>query len=44
MSPYAFYIWTAYGVSLLSLAGATLWVWHGYAKAKAQLAELDAGK
>ena len=44
MSPYAFYIWTAYSVSLISLAGVTLWVWRGYAKAKAQLAALDAGK
>jgi heme exporter protein CcmD len=44
MSPYAFYIWTAYGVSLLSLTAVTLWVWRGYAKAKAQLAQLEAGK
>ena len=44
MSPYAFYIWTAYSVSLISLIGATLWVWRGYAKAKAQVARLESKK
>ena len=44
MSPYAFYIWTAYSVSLISLVAVTLWVWRGYARAKAQLAELERGK
>ena len=40
MSPYAFYIWTAYSVSLISLIAMTLWALRGYNKAKAQLAEL----
>jgi len=44
MSPYAFYIWTAYGVSLVSLIAATLWVWRGYARAKAKLGELESRK
>ena len=44
MSPYAFYIWAAYSVSLISLVVVTLWVWRGYSKAKAQLSQLGEGK
>lgn len=43
MSPYGAYIWPAYGVSLLALAGITLWSWLGWRRAKARLAALETG-
>jgi len=39
--PYAFYVWTAYGVSALALAGATLWTVRGWLRARAALARLE---
>jgi heme exporter protein CcmD len=41
---YAVYIWPAYGVSALVLAGAVLWAWRGWRAAKARLAALEAGR
>lgn len=44
MSEFAFFIWSAYGVSLVALSGLTFWVLSSYFKAKARLAELEARK
>ena len=41
MSQFGFYIWTAFGISLGSLAVLTLWTLRSYARAKAQLAALE---
>jgi heme exporter protein CcmD len=35
---YAFYVWSAYGISALALAGLTVWVMIGWRAAKARLA------
>ena len=42
MGPYAVYIWPAYGVSALALAGITLWTLAAWRRAKARLAALEA--
>jgi heme exporter protein CcmD len=39
--PYAFYVWTAYGVSALGLAGAAVWTVRGWMRARAVLARLE---
>lgn len=41
MSDFGFYIWTAFGVTLGSLAVLTLWTLREYARAKARLAALE---
>ncbi|HWA03050.1 MAG TPA: heme exporter protein CcmD [Rhizomicrobium sp.] len=44
MGGYAAYVWPAYGVSLLSLAGASWLAWRGYRRARARLAALEGSK
>jgi heme exporter protein D len=44
MSPYGAYIWPAYGISALTLAGFTLWSWIRWRRAKAKLAGLEIKK
>jgi heme exporter protein CcmD len=39
--PYAFYVWTAYGVSALALAGAVVWTVRGWLRARGMLARLE---
>ncbi len=39
---YAFYVWSAYGISALALAGLTAWVLTGWYQAKARLAAMAA--
>ncbi len=39
--PYAFYVWTAYGVSALGLGAAAAWTVYGWLKARAVLARLE---
>jgi heme exporter protein CcmD len=39
--PYAFYVWTAYGVSALGLAAAVLLTVRGWLRARAVLARLE---
>ena len=39
---YADYVWPAYGVSALALAGAVIATWRGWRKARARLAALEA--
>jgi heme exporter protein D len=41
MGGYAAFIWPAYGVSLLGLAGATIWTVTAWRRAKARLAALE---
>lgn len=41
MGGYAATIWPAYGISLLALAGATLWTVAAWRRAKARLAALE---
>ena len=44
MGAYGMYIWPAYGVSALVLAGATVWTVAAWRRAKARLAELEKKK
>ena len=44
MSPFGAYIWPAYGVSILALAGVTVWSWLRWRRAKAKLAALEKKK
>jgi heme exporter protein CcmD len=39
--PYAFYVWTAYGVSALALLGVAVWTARGWLRARAVLARLE---
>ena len=39
--PYAFYVWTAYGVSALGLVAAIAWTVRGWLAARAVLARLE---
>ena len=41
MGAYAVYIWPAYGISALAMAGATLWTLSAWRRAKAKLAALE---
>ena len=41
MGPYAFDIWSAYGVSAVALIGMTVWAVAAYLRAKAKLAALE---
>ena len=41
MGSYSVYIWPAYGISALVLAGATLWSLLAWRRAKARLAGLE---
>ncbi|HJT44277.1 MAG TPA: heme exporter protein CcmD [Rhizomicrobium sp.] len=41
MGSYGVFIWPAYAVSVLALAGATLWTLWAWARAKAKLAALE---
>jgi heme exporter protein CcmD len=41
MGSYSVYIWPAYGVSALVLAGVTLWTLAAWQRAKASLAGLE---
>lgn len=41
MGSYAVYIWPAYGISALAMAGATLWTLAAWRRAKATLAALE---
>jgi len=42
MGSYSEYIWPAYGLSALALAGITLWTLAAWRRAKARLAALEA--
>jgi heme exporter protein D len=44
MGGYAIYVWPAYAISLLGLAGATLLTVRAYLQARAQLAALQGEK
>jgi len=44
MGGYAAYVWPAYGISLLGLAGAVLLTIRAYRRAQAQLAALESKK
>jgi len=41
MGGYGAFIWPAYGISLLALAGATLWTLAAWRRAKARLSALE---
>ena len=41
MGGYAIYVWPAYGISVLGLAGAALLTIRAYRRAQAQLAALE---
>jgi heme exporter protein CcmD len=41
MGAYSVYIWPAYGISALVLAGATFWTVAAWRRAKARLAALE---
>ena len=41
MSPYAFYVWTAYGVSFAGLAAAIVLTWSARRRARDRLAALE---
>jgi heme exporter protein CcmD len=41
MGAYGVYIWPAYGVSALALAGAAIWTLAAWRRAKARLAALE---
>lgn len=41
MSPYGAYIWPAYGVTALALAGMVIWTVAAWRRAKARLAALE---
>jgi len=41
MGGYAAYVWPAYGVTGVLLAGAAFATWRAYAKARARLAALE---
>jgi heme exporter protein CcmD len=41
MGAYSVYIWPAYGISTLVLAGAALWTVTAWRRAKARLAALE---
>ena len=41
MDQYANYVWAAYGISALGIAGAVIWCVRSYALAKARLAQLE---
>jgi heme exporter protein CcmD len=41
MSPYAFYVWTAYGVSFAGIAAAAVLTWRARSRARARLAALE---
>lgn len=41
MGGYAAYVWPAYGISALALAGATVWTVAAWRRAKAALASLE---
>jgi heme exporter protein D len=41
VAPYGAYIWPAYGVSALALAGVTLWTWAAWRRVRARLAALE---
>ena len=42
MGGYAAYVWPAYGVSLLGLAGAVVWTFWEWRRVQARLAQLEA--
>jgi heme exporter protein CcmD len=44
MGAYGIYIWPAYGVSAVAIAGATVWTLAAWRKAKARLAALEKKK
>jgi len=44
MGSYSVYIWPAYGVSALALAGVTLWTLVAWRRAKARLAALESAQ
>jgi heme exporter protein D len=44
MGGYAIYVWPAYGISFLALAGAALLTIRAYLQAQAQLAALEGKK
>ncbi|HEY4125038.1 MAG TPA: heme exporter protein CcmD [Rhizomicrobium sp.] len=41
LDQYAPFVWAAYGVSALGIAGAIIFCWQGYARAKVRLAALE---
>jgi heme exporter protein CcmD len=41
MGGYGAFVWPAYGISALGLAGATLWTLGAWRRAKARLAALE---
>lgn len=41
MDQYANFVWAAYGISALGIAGVVVWCVRGYASAKAKLAALE---
>jgi heme exporter protein CcmD len=38
---YGAYVWPAYGITLVAIAAAVLWVWRSYRRAEARLADAD---
>jgi heme exporter protein D len=44
MGGYAQFIWPAYGISVLGLAGAIIWTWRAYNQAKVRLKLLEERK
>ena len=44
MGGYAVFVWSAYGVSALGLAGALVWVWADWRAAEKWLRQLEAQK
>jgi heme exporter protein CcmD len=41
MGPYAFYIWTAYGISAVAILGAIVWTLAAWRRAKNKLKALE---
>jgi heme exporter protein D len=44
MGGYAMYVWPAYGISLLGLAGSAWWTVSAYLRAKSTLTALESRK